>query len=293
MTKTTLEGPHWGDLETRGFVVVRAFFSAAEIHSLLTDFKMGAPPSTYPFGFKIVGRAALDRVWPKLASVVRRIKDTTKVDVDTLPFLSFSHYIVTELTERTAYFHQDFDLYYKLTRDHEHYLNFYAPLVKPDRKKSNLTFVPLDVLRARCPSGWERLVGSGGHRLASKGGSTEVFGNYGALLDRGADKPLFTLPIDIEELGMTPELEVSDLLVLRGDVIHKTQDAETKRVSVSLRVTSSKKIIRRDRLDPIDETARDPGSKLTAALHHRLDALGRDEMTVEEFLATGGDTRRL
>ena len=117
----------WGALETKGYVVVPSFLSAAACDALARDFERGAPPSSYPHGFKLVGRAVLDDTWPVLDEALQKIRSQTSIDVDLLNFLTLSHYINTRGTARTSYWHQDFDFDYKLTNDHRNYLNFWVP----------------------------------------------------------------------------------------------------------------------------------------------------------------------
>jgi len=101
----------------------------------------------------------------------------------------------------------------------------------------------------------------------------------------------YLVDFDLDALAVTPSLSAGDLLLMRGDLIHKTQDADTQRVSTSIRVTYSKKTITRERLGPRDPTAKDPLAKVVLSMHQRLDALGRDEMTIEEFVASIGGAR--
>lgn len=272
----------WGDLETRGFVVVRAFLAPERCAALLADFERGAPPTAYPHGFKLIGRAALAAACEQIEPALAELRAHTTLAVDTVNFLTLSHYITTSLVERTSHLHQDFDLDYKLTRNHRDYLNFWIPIAKPDRARSNLCVVPFDALAARCPAGHAALLGSGGHRLVPRGGQTAVYGSYGAVLDDTARDPEQLLDIDIETLIETPELDAGDLLLLRGDVLHRTQDASTPRIAASIRATGSHKRIARATLAPI--AANDPAARIHATLDRCFAALARDEVTIGELV---------
>jgi hypothetical protein len=63
------------------------------------------------------------------------------------------------------------------------------------------------------------------------------------ITDDNIGKRLYVLDFDIKELAVTPELEVGDLLLMSGDVIHQTQDTETYRISASVRMLYSKSIV--------------------------------------------------
>jgi hypothetical protein len=275
----------WTELESKGFVVVRDVLSAEDCAALLADFDGGAPPTSYPHGFKLVGRAALARGWGRIEPLVAEIKTATSIAVDAVNFLTLSHYITTSLVERTSYLHQDFDLDYKLTSDHIHYLNFWIPIAKPDPARSNVCVVPFDALRARSEAAYARLYGSGGHRLIPKHGTTEIWGNYGGLIDDGARTPELVLDFDIEELVETPAIGAGDALVMRGDLIHRTQDAATPRVAASIRATSSHKTIHKDRVPAPVPGSTDPATGIHTMIHRCFAALDRDEVTIGQLVA--------
>jgi hypothetical protein len=282
----------WRDLLTKGYVVIRSFLAEPARAVLEEDFRQGPPPATYPHGFKLIGRRALEKTWQELEPALREVRAATSLKVDLLTFLTFSHYIVTERTERTSHWHQDFDYDYQLTGDHTNYLNFYVPIRKPDVTRSNVSVIPFDALRSRSPQAAGLLEGGGGRRLIAQGGKTSVYGHYGDVLEEDAgEEPAFTLELDIDELAATPALASGDLLLMRGDVIHRTQDADTERMAASIRVTHSQKRIRRDRIARDDRgqaTGGGPMARLDAAVIRSLDALDRTEITIEEFLRHAG-----
>ena len=266
--------PAWTDLESKGFVVVPGFLNPDLVSLLLADFHKGAPPEEYPFGFKLLGRRALQAVQAHLQPVLDQIRLATSLTIDGVNFLTFSHYVTTRLSQRTATLHQDFDLDYKLTGDHLNYLNFWVPLLKPEAERSNLCIIPFDALQARSPQAYQRLYGGGGMRLVSQSGRTAVYGHDSA--------PLDWIEFDVEELAVTPPTRAGDLVLLRGDVAHRTQDAETQRVAASIRVTSSSKTITRQRASQADDL---PGTaQIRLLLEQCFEKLGRSQVSVGEFV---------
>ena len=135
--------------------------------------------------------------------------------------------------------HQDYESFFS-SQNHYDYLNFYIPIVKPLREKSNLTVVPFDALERESPRTFQRVVRGGATRFVDVGDQRIAVAE-----DAGT---AHVLPVDIERLAETPLLSGGDLLLMRGDVIHRTQDTDTERVSLSLRVASTKTVIRRSRL---------------------------------------------
>lgn len=297
--------PNWADLDSKGFVVVPRFLPADTVDALLADFDGGRPPDQYPFGFKLVGRRAVDAAWAIIEPALPDIRDGSSIAVDTLNFLTVSHYITTRLAERSSRLHQDFDLDYRLTADHHNYLNFWLPLRKPDPARSNVTLVPFDVLEAADGAACERLRGAGGYRFVPDGGRTRVFGNYGRVLDEDEDEdeeggdepaPEMILDLDLDSIAVTPALSAGDLLLMRGDVVHRTQDSDTDRVAASIRVTSSAKQITRARaaIDEPPPAAGSPALRMHRLLCGCFDALGRDPITLGELVqfARGGTAKR-
>jgi hypothetical protein len=286
--QSTSSQPHWKDLLDRGFVVVPGFLGRAEIDSLLAGFDGGRPPQDYMFGFKLLGRLPLQAAWSRIEPVLADIRAQTDIRADVINFLTLSHYITTRFAERSSYLHQDFDLDYKLTRDHLNYLNFWIPLRKPEPLKSNVTLVPFDVLRVRDPREHERLVGAGGNRFVARNGKTAIFGRYGSLLSTDDSlEPERIVDFDLEEIAVTPPLAAGDLLLMRGDVIHRTQDIETDRVAASVRVTYSGKVITRERSGVDDDVAESGkgAANIRAMLRKCFESVGRSSVTIEEFVA--------
>jgi hypothetical protein len=136
--------------------------------------------------------------------------------------------------------HQDHESYFAF-QDHANYLNLYIPIVKPDPEQSNVSVIPLDSLRNRAAEVYERLLGRGATRLVET--------NRGwKLRDDEHGGTISKLHFDIREIEETPSLQAGDLLVLRGDVLHKTQDANTRRVAASFRMMNGQTTISRKQL---------------------------------------------
>jgi hypothetical protein len=63
-------------------------------------------------------------------------------------------------------------------------------------------------------------------------GQSIKVGDWFAIDDFDDSSPGFKLNIDLEAHKVVPELEVGDLLIMRADVIHRTHDAGSDRISV-------------------------------------------------------------
>jgi hypothetical protein len=85
--------------------------------------------------------------------------------------------------------------------------------------------VPKDTLRARAESIFGLLEGRGGVRYED-----------GHLhYEEGAFDRRIRCPVDLDEIAETPALGPGDVLIMRSDMLHRTQDARTARVSLALR----------------------------------------------------------
>ena len=100
--------------------------------------------------------------------------------------------------------------------------------------------IPFDVLERESPETFRRVVRGGATRFVVVGDKQIAVAE-----DAGTTH---VVPVDIERLAHTPMLDAGDLLLMRGDVIHRTQDTDTERVSLSLRVASTKTVISRTTL---------------------------------------------
>lgn len=104
-------------------------------------------------------------------------------------------------------------------------INLWIPLVKPDEHKSGLDIIPFSKLS---PTDIAYFKGFGARRILSENNRTYVLddNNRGHRTD---------FSFDINELSVSPAISVGDILVMRGDTIHKTQDTETHRIALSIR----------------------------------------------------------
>jgi ectoine hydroxylase-related dioxygenase (phytanoyl-CoA dioxygenase family) len=268
------------DLDSAGYVVVPAFLSDKEASLFERDFEESAPPAEASYAVRQVSAPARSAVHDKLMAVARAVKRASSVRVDHIASgVLGSIYFTTEGDIGTGW-HQDAVSYYAYQNHHD-YLNFYIPVVKPQKAKSNLCVVPFDRLEARSPELAAKLRGRGATRLAVKDGQTIAH-------DNNAGGILGTLPYDLDELAVTPQLDRGDLLLVRGDVVHRTEDKETRRIAVSIRMMNSQvKVRRADMLRGGTQKAvvMMRGRRDFQQLFDRFDATGRSELTIGELAA--------
>jgi hypothetical protein len=139
--------------------------------------------------------------------------------------------------------HLDHFSYY-LHGDHTNWLICYMPILKPHKKLTNLAIVPRDVVELQDPNLHQKITGRGAMRFRCVEVDTfEWFqarfpelaiqvGDWFAIDDYDDSSMGFKLQIDLEAHKVVPELEPFDLLIMQADVIHRTNDAESDRISV-------------------------------------------------------------
>ncbi len=169
----------------------------------------------------------LQRYIEKFRVVLDAIGINTPIQADCLTggVYFFTH------REQSFGWHQDRDSYYTY-QNHYNYLNFYIPIIKPDINQSNLSLIPFDRLQAKTPDFYNRMLGKGASLLG-------VCANKTYYEDENMGGTSCVLDYPLDELAETPALDVGTLLILRGNVIHRTQDTNTLRVALSVRFANS------------------------------------------------------
>jgi hypothetical protein len=223
----------WHDLADKGFLVVPQFLSPRELELLRSDYDLqrSAPYKRSSYDVKFATKNILDHFEPKIRAVGEAVLAATGIDTDVTVS---AMYFAIERGINTPW-HQDHESYY-LFQEHWHYLNFYMPIVKPKTTESNVCVFPFDTLQRNGPEFYSRLKGGGAARFIPNGFQTTVKDDE--------NDTSYVMPFDIDRLAVTPHLNAGDLLLLRGDMIHRTQDTNTARVAITFRRVSTKSILR-------------------------------------------------
>lgn len=206
----------------RGFAHVAGFLDPSETAALAEDYRQGQFHSTV----YTLGHATPEAIAPisgKIRSLLAQFED--------IPEFTPSHfgggaYFATEKGINFGW-HQDHESYF-INQTHQHYLNIYIPVIKPERDKTNLCLIPIDHFRQRAPEAWSVLEWGGASTAQTEDGRTKISNDHAGGLRAELD-------FELEELCETPELEAGDALLLRGDMFHRTQDNDTERVALSIR----------------------------------------------------------
>ena len=170
-----------------------------------------------------------------------RIKKTTNPKVKLIkPFNTYKDPKVSpggvlnwHIDHFTYYFHND----------HKNYLICYMPILKSDPKYSNVAIVPYDVLKKEDINTFKKIKDRGAVRFRKVEKDTKPWfdlrfnqptkiNDWYALDDYEDNTQGWKMKIDLEKKKIVPKLNLNDLLIMKADVIHKTNDAKIDRIAI-------------------------------------------------------------
>jgi hypothetical protein len=277
--RVTMRIDSLGDLETKGFVVVRGFLDPAEVELLRADHAGQTLEQNDNFHAKTPSAEVMARLTPRFDDVLAQINERTGLRADVYVPETSVYFAVGSDEGVNFPWHQDHESFF-MVQNHYDYVNFWLPIVKPDPVKSNICVVPFDVLQREEPKAHDFLVGNGA------GHFQPVAGRWIASNDeRGGMRVMHS---DLEQLAVTPHMEVGDLLLMRGDIIHRTQDADTQRVALSWRAASGATVVSRSLLASGGVRKAQMMRRHMAPFQKMFDAFDRaqrDELPLGELLA--------
>ena len=184
-----------------------------------------------------------------------------------------SSYFSTTKTE--LYWHLD-TISYFLRQDHYHNLNFWIPIIKPDRTRSGLSIIPMDRLQDKAPDVHAMIFGRGAAR----------FLDDRIICERDGRVVELRSPCSPDSLAETPHLGPGDALVVRSDLFHRTQDLETDRVALSIRAYNSTQVLDRNELLTMSQCKYERmllEKRLFMTLLMSFKRLGKDRITQREY----------
>ena len=214
-------------LETKGFLVIPQFLDSIEVQ-LFFEYYTEAKARKDAAAVKNKNASVSFSPTPlfakeKIDTLLKEVSAVTNLSVN------FVYPSSTYFDSNYVQFgwHQDHDTYY-MWQDSYNLLNCWIPIVKPDHDKSGLSVIPYDAIMPLLPEiAKDRLIGKGAKLFLTKDNKTVIRD------DSVGDT--ISLDFNIEDYKQTPSIRAGDLLLLRGDVIHKTQDISTARIAVSIR----------------------------------------------------------
>lgn len=209
------------NLRTAGYTVIPSFLTSEEIDILKQEYVVTKPAQNKNYALKH-SNIAKSLLGEKVMALSKEVEKLTQLKIDML----MHPVLYTDTRHLNFGWHQDHENQYVFQQSLNH-LNFYIPIIKPDPAKSGLSIVPMDKLEQRIGLTVNNFIGSAAKKFFVHNGVTFVQD------DETGER--YDIPVDIDSIAVTPNLSPGDLFLIRGDVIHKTQDCDTRRVSISIR----------------------------------------------------------
>lgn len=216
------------DLRERGYAIIRKYINQEQIDYLLEQYQIAdnQPQTNKNVPFVFVQK---DLRW----DIANRIKQTMSIcglDVDILlPGCLFAN-----ASRGPTIWHQEYESFFTFQQTYNH-LNFHITLTKPDPTKSGVCVVPFDVIKQQAPEYFDKIQNNGATSFTDLKNAT--------LMKDDANNIVCTIPFSFEKYKVIPDIGPGDLLLLRGDTIHRTQDGLTPRIAVSIHATQGSAII--------------------------------------------------
>ncbi|WP_458071591.1 hypothetical protein [Rhodanobacter sp. BL-MT-08] len=247
-------------LKTSGYSVVRGFLSNIDVSPALLEHLSTAEK----FLDGVINRipnSQMQAIRNKINNLIPEVADQLGIDIcrDRFSYCAIriqkSHELQVIRKPFDAHrdpkiggggvlnWHVDHFSYY-LYGDHKNWLICYMPVIKPSKQLANLAIIPSDVLQTQDPELARKIHGRGAMRFrCAEADTIDWFrlrfpdehiqvGDWFAIDDYLDSTMGWKINIDLEKHKTIPELDVHDLLIMRADVIHRTADAGSNRISI-------------------------------------------------------------
>ena len=223
------------NLETEGFVVVKNFLDSADLTQLKINFELSYQQPRSNKNYNTIPSVALHNLDDKIKSLLSTVTQTTDISVNWITPKG----VFFATNEVKFDWHQDHEPFW-WAQDSYNHLNFWMPVIKPDPLSSGLSIIPFSrLLSADRELTTKYILKRGATRYKISDDSTTILDDNTGLKHR--------LNIDISSIAVEPKVDVGDLIILRGDVIHRTQDTDNLRVSLGIRCYNNESILLREK----------------------------------------------
>ncbi len=267
------------ELESKGYTVIQNFINPGDLEACLQRYnsckdyslKNGITNKNYRVFQDTQPHVLRNQIY----QLLELVRQNTNITTDFVR--PRADYFDTE--QQLFPWHQDHEPYYQF-QDNYNFLSCWIPLIKPDANQTGLTFLPFDQLNELCPD----LVTT---RFLTKGAKKLYASDNSTLVKDDEEGDTISLPFNIEDIGESPTIGVGDLLLFRCDAIHKTQDNNTHRVSMSIRCLNLTGKIYKEQFNnrcPVKQTMMNANSKTYTNIANKFKNTNNDYITVADTL---------
>jgi ectoine hydroxylase-related dioxygenase (phytanoyl-CoA dioxygenase family) len=224
------------DLETKGYLVIPNFLTPEKVSTLVEEYVKVKDSVATNKNYKIYNTTIASFLRSDLTKLADLVSHGTNIHVD------YAHTNMIFFINSLINFgwHQDHESYYTIQNSYNH-LKCWIPIIKPNPNKSGLDVIPHDKLLERVPEFfYDNIFGKGANEF-------KELSDGNTMIQQGDSDRVLTLDFKISELQYTPVLNPGDLLLMRGDLIHKSQSNEDFRVAVHVDILNTNGIISKEK----------------------------------------------
>ena len=220
------------DLETRGFLVIPKFIDNETIAQIKNHYIQASNLKLRNNNYAIIASDQQAISSEYLDPILKTISQTTNIKVNRI--MSGTTYFDNQ--NINFEWHQDHEPYY-MWQDSYNAINCWIPVIKPSAHQSGISIIPHDKLQNAIPDIFEKNIVKQGAKVLIKqlDGTSIIRDDHTGEIKK--------LSVDLSELAESPNLAEGDMIILRQDIFHKTQDTDTKRVAISIRCVNKDTVL--------------------------------------------------
>jgi hypothetical protein len=233
-----LNAINFKELETKGFLVIPNFLDSKVLSEIKKKYyeQLTKTQLSTNSNYDII--TVYNQIVPEilLQNLLNKINQQTNITVNLIK--PITTYFSNQLAEFG--WHQDHEPYY-MWQDSYNAINCWIPIIKSSSAESGLSIIPQDKLQQCCPDIFKDYIYGKGAKVFN------VQPNGVTTMRDDSEGTTTALPFDINTIAESPALNEGDLLILRQDIFHKTQDANKERVAISVRCVNKNTVLTRDK----------------------------------------------
>lgn len=214
-------------LDASGYCVIKNFLSSEELTALRQCYIDNQSKAVQNKNYAVnkIGNDVVAMLFPKLEALAKIVSRHTSTKVDLLT----DDCGFPDNGKINFGWHQEHESYYKF-QQLQNYINLYIPIIKEHSNESGLDIVPADVLKSSIPADQYDMI-------ISRGAAHYSCTDTASILHDDVYDKKYNIDVSLNSIKHTPEILPGDLLLLRGNTIHRTQDTNSHRVAASIRMT--------------------------------------------------------
>jgi hypothetical protein len=226
------------ELETTGYTIIPNFLSNNSVLTFCQKYTEGFNSNLLRNkNYKVISETPTESLLESINNILKQVSLETSIKVSVISnTISF-------FDSKLVHFnwHQEHESYY-VYQNLYNSLNFWIPLIKEDKNQCGLDVIPHNTLEKISPDLFN-------NHIVGKGAKLFKTGKHNITMideERGGET---LLDIDFESIKHTPQVGPGDLLLMRGDIIHRSQrrpDTAPKRLGMSIKAFDGYATIHKD-----------------------------------------------